>query len=63
MLHDPSHYTLMVLAREITVSDHDRSVLRELADTKAQIAALTCQRDTAHLWELLNDLKPKRPMV
>jgi hypothetical protein len=63
MLHDPSHYTPMVLAREITVSDHDRSVLRELADKKAQIASLTCQRDTAQLWELLNDLKPKRPMV
>ncbi len=31
MLHDPSHYTPMPVAEEITLSGRDREILRRLA--------------------------------
>lgn len=41
----------------------DFEVLRELAKTKAQIAALPVQQQTKDAWRALNRLKPIRPMV
>ncbi|GHT95612.1 hypothetical protein FACS1894141_4550 [Spirochaetia bacterium] len=43
--------------------DKDRSILRELAQRTAEIAALPVQEEKRRLWRQLNGLKPERPMV
>ena len=43
--------------------DKDRSVLRELAQRVAEIAALPVQEEKKRLWGKLNGLRPERPMV
>ena len=43
--------------------DHDRRVLRELANRVADVAALPAQQATIEGWKLLNGLQPTRPMV
>ncbi len=63
MLHDPSHRTPMVVAEEIEVSAQDKDVLRELAEQKAAVGALSVQQEKTGLWRALNDLKSERPMV
>ncbi len=63
MLHDPSHHTPMVLAREIHIAEDDKNILRGLAEQKAVIGSLPIQREKARLWTALNDLKSERPMV
>ncbi len=63
MLHDPSHYTPMVVAEEIQVTENDKNILRELASQKAEIGTLSEQKENARLWTALNDLKSERPMV
>jgi hypothetical protein len=43
--------------------EKDRAVLRELAQRKAEIAALPVHEEKKRLWRALNSLKPERPMV
>ncbi|MHC4563593.1 MAG: hypothetical protein ACYS8X_12585 [Planctomycetota bacterium] len=47
----------------MSVSDHDRDVLRRLAGELAEVAALAVHKEKAEMWTRLNDLKPVRPMV
>ncbi len=63
MLHDPSHYTPMPLAEEINLGPTDKEILRRLASEVAEIAALPVHREKARLWQQLNDLQSRRPMV
>ncbi|NQV34434.1 MAG: hypothetical protein HQ515_17195 [Phycisphaeraceae bacterium] len=63
MLHDPSHYTPMSVAQEITVSSRDKDILRSLAARKIEIGSLAVQAQTSRQWTALNDLAPERPMV
>src|SRR5210317_1741236 len=63
MLHDPSHYTPMAPAREITVSAGDREILRSLARRKLEVASQPVHAERIRQWTALNDLKPERPMV
>lgn len=44
-------------------SNNDISILRELAEKTADIAALPAQVDKKRLWRKLNALAPERPMV
>jgi hypothetical protein len=44
-------------------SEHDRTVLRRLAERFAEIASLPVQKQTAELWRRLNDLERVRPLV
>jgi len=43
--------------------ERDRSILRELAQKVAEIAALPVQEEKKRLWRKLNDLHPERSMV
>jgi hypothetical protein len=43
--------------------EQDRTVLRELAQKIAEIAALPIQEEKKRLWRLHNGLRPERPMV
>lgn len=63
MLHDPSHYTPIVVVEDVHVSQKDKNVLRKLAEQKAIIGNLPVQQERARLWTALNDLKSERPMV
>ncbi len=63
MLHDPSHYTPMSVAQEISVSGPDRECLRALAARKMEIASLSTHLKIIRQWTALNDLKPERPMA
>ncbi len=45
------------------IDDHDRSVLRNLAEHKAEIAALPIHTETTELWRRTNQLAPTRPPV
>lgn len=45
------------------ISEHDRDILRRLAEELAEIAALPTHREKMELWRRLNDLEPVRPMV
>ncbi|MCL2833242.1 MAG: hypothetical protein FWD78_08735 [Treponema sp.] len=52
----------MALKNE-AVKESDRSILRELAQKVAEIAALPVQEEKKRLWRRLNGLFPERPMV
>jgi hypothetical protein len=43
--------------------EHDREILRCLAQKVAEIAALPVQEEKKRLWRKLNGLEPERPMV
>ncbi|MDD5677214.1 MAG: hypothetical protein PHW60_04380 [Kiritimatiellae bacterium] len=45
------------------IPEKDRSILRQLAEAQAKVAALPVQRETAAAWKRLNALKPGRPLV
>jgi len=45
------------------ISQHDRDILRGLAEQQAEIAALPVHSEKAELWRKLNDLEPVRPLV
>lgn len=45
------------------IPEKDRAVLRQLAEKKAEIAALPVQKERAEMWRRLNDLKKVKPMV
>ena len=45
------------------ISDHDKTVLRRLAEQRAEIAALPVQEERRELWRRLNDLEPVKPLV
>ncbi|MDI9497419.1 MAG: hypothetical protein QM270_02890 [Bacillota bacterium] len=45
------------------INQHDRDILRRLAEETASIAALPVQEETRELWRRLNALDPVRPMV
>jgi hypothetical protein len=47
----------------LTITTHDRDILRRLAEQQAEIAALPIHREKAELWRRLNDRQPVRPMV
>jgi hypothetical protein len=47
----------------MSVSQTDRTVLRELASELAEIAALSQQQQTTSLWKALNGLELVRQMV
>ena len=47
----------------MTVTEHDRDILRKLAVRKAEVAALPINREREMLWQRLNRLDPVRPMV
>ncbi|MCC7352107.1 MAG: hypothetical protein IT330_00015 [Anaerolineae bacterium] len=47
----------------MSVTQHDKDILRGLAWQVAEIAALPVQQETLSLWKSLNGLKPVRPMV
>ena len=51
------------MSESIKVSDADRAVLRELAESTAELAALPAQRKTMDLWSKLNSLQMEKPMV
>lgn len=63
MLHDPSHYEAPPIAEEIRISERDTDTLRRLAEDIARIAALPVHRERAALWQQLNDLNSRRPMI
>lgn len=63
MLHDPSHYEPPPIAEPILLTPADSEVLRRLASELAEVAALPVHREKARLWQHLNDLDAKRPMV
>lgn len=63
MLHDPSHHTPSPVAQEITLSQKDTDILRQLAGEVARIASLPVHKEKARLWGKLNELKSQRPMV
>jgi len=50
-------------AEPMTVSERDRTILRDLAKRVAEIAAMPEQAEKARLWTACNDLKPERPMI
>ena len=41
----------------------DKSIIRELAKSVAEIAAMPVQEEKRRLWRSLNGLRPERPMV
>ena len=45
------------------ISEKDRSILRRLAETKAEIASLPIHKNTIAEWTRLNANKPGRPLV
>ena len=45
------------------ISNHDRTILRTLAEQQAEIAALPVQEEKRALWRKLNALQVTRPMV
>ena len=45
------------------ISEKDKTVLRKLAEKKAQIAALPIQKQRTQMWTCLNRLKPVKPMI
>lgn len=47
----------------MALSEQDRTVLRELGEHVAEIAALPVQQERIRLWKGLNGLRPERPMV
>ena len=51
------------MADTINLSQNDVDVLRRLAGEIAEIASLSVHKQKAKLWQDLNDLKSKRPMV
>ncbi|MFA7371821.1 MAG: hypothetical protein WCY78_07880, partial [Sphaerochaetaceae bacterium] len=63
MLHDPGSYTQPTLYASIDLKDAEKTVLRQLGEEIAKIAALPDHQEKAELWRDLNDLKSKRPMV
>jgi len=46
-----------------SIPEKDRTVLRKLAEKKAQIAALPIQKQRAEMWRQLNRLEKGKPMV
>jgi hypothetical protein len=44
-------------------NEHDRDILRGLAEKTAKIASLPVHEEKKRLWRALNGLKPERPMV
>ena len=63
MLHDPSHYEPPAPAEPIVLAESDQTILRELAEQVAAIAADPVHRQKAELWRRLNDRDSVRPMV
>jgi hypothetical protein len=47
----------------VSISEHDKTVLKRLAAQKAAIAALPIQKQRADMWRRLNGLKKVRPLV
>ncbi len=47
----------------LTISNHDREILRRLAAKQAAIARLPAHREKAEMWRRLNDRESVRPMV
>jgi len=47
----------------MSLTNKDRTILRDCAKRIAEIAALPVHREKAELWRKLNDLEPVRPMV
>ena len=47
----------------MSFNDHDRDILKRLAERKAEIAALPVHREKAKLWRRVNQLDPVRPTV
>jgi len=47
----------------MSISDKDRTIIRDVAKRIADIAALPEQAEKIRLWKTCNDLKPERPMV
>jgi len=45
------------------ISEKDKTILRELAEEVADIAALPVQKQKADMWRRLNRLEPVKPMV
>ena len=45
------------------VTDKDKKVLRELAEEKAEIAALPVHKEKIQMWKKLNSLQKTRPLV
>lgn len=63
MLHDPSHKPVVSSVEEISFTKEDQNILRKLGEEIAEIASLPIHKEKAKLWQNLNDLKSKRPMV
>lgn len=63
MLHDPGHIEPVPTAENISLSQRDKDILRQLAYEKAEIASKPVHQDKANLWTKMNDLKQERPMV
>ena len=48
---------------QCVVSDHDRTVLRELGLRLRELAERPCEREKAALWTAHNDLKTEQPVI
>ncbi|MBI4027369.1 MAG: hypothetical protein HY360_20455 [Verrucomicrobia bacterium] len=49
--------------RSVMSAEHDRTILRGLAEKQAAIAALPIQKATVAMWQRMNRLEPGKPMV
>lgn len=47
----------------MAISKKDKTIIKELAARKADIAAESCHEETIDSWKQLNRLEPQRPMV
>ena len=47
----------------MSISERDRTIIREAAKRMADIAASPAEAEKARLWKACNDLAPERPMV
>ena len=63
MLHDPSHKTPPPSEKPIKLSSNEKNILRKLIGEYAGYAVLPVHKEKATLWQNLNDLESKRPMV
>jgi len=63
MIHDPGSYTPDIQLTEISLSDKERDVLKNLGEEIAEISALPVHKEKAKLWRKVNDLESERPVV
>ncbi len=63
MLHDPSHVGQIPTSEEISLSQEEKNILKQLGTEIADIAVLDCHKEKAVLWQKTNDLEHTRPTL